>query len=121
MYGLDGDRDALRRARLDSPVERSGERGERVAQIGLALVLARAREGLQVECACGHVLGSAAENWKDYAAARRVEGDALPRGIVVHADLELVQYLCPACGRQHSVEVQERGEPPLRDFRIEAV
>ena len=40
-------------------------------------------------------------------------------GIRVHADLELVQFLCPACGRQHAVDVEERGEPPLQDFRLD--
>jgi acetone carboxylase gamma subunit len=44
--------------------------------------------------------------------------DEPPRGIVVHETLELARYLCPACGRQHSVDVEERGEPPLHDFSI---
>ena len=42
----------------------------------------------------------------------------LPRGIVVHASLELVRYLCPGCGRQHGIEVAERGAPPLEDVRL---
>jgi len=63
------------------------------------------------------VLGD--ENWKDYAARSRLEGDQLPAGIRVHADLELVQFFCPACGRQHAVDVGERGQPPLQDFRLD--
>jgi N-methylhydantoinase B len=120
VYGVPGDREAMRRARLaraEAP-ERAGTgvRGEHVTAIGLFLVLARWDGGLQVECACGQVLSCAEESWKAGAASRRLDGGDLPLGIVVHPALELVQYLCPACGRQHAVEVKERGEPPLPDF-----
>ncbi len=123
MYGLGGDRDALRRARLRRaeapPAGGGGERGEPVGSIGLSLVLARTASGLQVECECGHVFGPARENWKERAARRILETADLPPGMTVHTDLELVQYLCPACGRQHAVDVQERGGPPLQDFRLD--
>ena len=122
VYGLGADHDALRSARLERAEPPSlagaGEPGERVGQIGLTLVLARGASGLQVECVCGHVFCSARENWKERAASRRLEGDDLPPGMLVHEDLELVHYLCPACGRQHAVDVKERGEPPLQDFRL---
>lgn len=123
LYGFGADRDALRRARLERaepPARRAPrERGEQVVRIGLSLVLARGASGDQFECACGHVFCSADENWKEGAASHRFEGSELPPGMRVHADLELVQYLCPACGRQHAVDVKERGEPPLQDFRLE--
>jgi len=122
VYGLAADHDELRRARLeraDLPARDAGlARGEPVGKVGLALVLARG-EGPQIECTCGHVFCRADENWKDYAARSRLEGDQLPAGIRVHADLELVQFFCPACGRQHAVDVRERGEPPLQDFRLD--
>jgi N-methylhydantoinase B len=121
VYGLGADRDSLRRARLEcaQPPARAGGRvqGEPVATVGLAFVLARA-DRLQLECACGHVFCTADENWKDYAAWRRLDADELPPGMRVHAELEVVQFLCPACGRQHAVDVKERGEPPLQDFRL---
>ena len=113
----------LRRERLAaaaSPaVAGGGDRGEPVVRIALALVLARSADGThQVECECGHVFCTAAENWKDRAATHRLEGAALPRGIVVHEDLELVEYFCPRCGRRHAADVQERGLPPVQDFRL---
>jgi acetone carboxylase gamma subunit len=77
--------------------------------------LARVAEGLQVECRCGYVFGSARENWKLAAATRR---PPLRAGVAVHRDLELVEYLCPACGTAHAVETKERGEPPLQDFEL---
>ena len=79
-------------------------------------MLARGDGGLQIECRCGFVFCAAAENWRDHAVRQTV--DEPPRGIVVHETLELARYLCPACGRQHSVDVEERGEPPLHDFSI---
>ena len=129
VYGIvDGDaeteehREALRRRRLagaEAPaVDGGGARGEPAGGYGLQLVLARAASGLQIECRCGHVFCSPGENWKERAARRRLEDDALPPAIVVHETLELVQYLCPSCGRQHSIDVQERGQGPLHDLRL---
>jgi N-methylhydantoinase B len=130
VYGVvPGDRASTeeRRARLlQERLERAsaaaesggGQRGTPVGRIGLALALSRGASGLQIECECGHVFGSAAANWKERAARRRLEGDDLPAGIVVHDDLELVEYLCPACGRRHAADVQERGLPPVQDFRL---
>jgi N-methylhydantoinase B len=128
VYGVPGDREALRLERLARAAhparEGGGARGEPVGRIGPGLVVSRARPRGQLtgcyslECLCGHVFCRADENWKEHAATLRVEGDELPRGVVVHETLELVRYLCPACGRQHAVEVQERGEPPLHDVRL---
>ena len=123
VYGWGADRAALQQARLERAVPpaagvTAGERGEPVGRIGLSLVLARGAGGLQFECECGHVFCPATENWKERAASRRLEGADLPPGMAIHADLELVGYLCPACGRQHAVDVQERGRPPLQDFRL---
>jgi N-methylhydantoinase B len=113
VYGVPGDRDALRRARLDGAAVSPGTPGEPAGRIGLALTLTGDR---QVECACGHRLGDATEDWRA-GCVRRI-AEELPRGVVVHRSLELLQYLCPACGRQHGIEVAERGAPPLEDFRL---
>jgi N-methylhydantoinase B len=123
VYGVPGDRDALRRQRLRGaePPADSGalERGETMGTIGLALVLARGSDGFVVQCACGQPLGAAEEDWRRGCAVLRPAASELPRGIVVHPTLELVRYLCPACGRQHGVEVGERARGPLLDFRLE--
>ena len=113
VYGVPGDRDALRRARLTRVAPPSERRGAVTGRIGVALCLT---DELQVRCECGHALGDARVNWRSGCVRRVVE--ELPRGVVVHASLELVQYLCPACGRQHGIEVAERGSPPLEDFRL---
>jgi acetone carboxylase gamma subunit len=89
--------------------------------VGISLLLAHAQDILLVQCACGRALGPAQGDWRRGCASRRLSASELPRGIVVHHALELVQYLCPGCGRQHAVEVAERDAPPLEDFRLEAV
>jgi N-methylhydantoinase B len=117
-------RDELRRARLAAvapPLRASPlPRGEPVGRVGLGLVLARGSAGRQLECACGHVLCPAGESWKEHAARGAVETGELPPGIAVHESLALVRYLCPSCGRQHAVEVEERGAGPLPDLLLTA-
>ncbi len=123
VYGVPGDRDSLRRERLrraDPPTEPGPvEGGETVGTIGLALVLVRGEHGLIVRCACGQPLGRADRDWRRGCAIRRPIPSELPRGIVVHRALELVHYLCPACGRRHGTEVAERGRGMLEDVRLE--
>ncbi|MBV8914850.1 MAG: hydantoinase B/oxoprolinase family protein [Acetobacteraceae bacterium] len=124
VYGVPGDRESLRRDRLrraDPPAEpMPAEGGETVGPVGLALVLVRGEQGLVVQCTCGQPLGRADGDWRRGCAIRRPTLSELPDGVVVHRALELVQYLCPACGRQHGVEVAERGTSPLEDFRLQA-
>ncbi len=123
VYGLGGDRDALRARRLlgaippARPYAADGS-AEAVGRLGVSLVLARGEDGLQIECACGRALGLAESDWRGGCASRRPQASELPRGIVVHSALELVQYLCPACGRLHAVEVAERGAGSLQDIRL---
>jgi N-methylhydantoinase B len=92
--------------------------GAPLTRFGAGLVLARGPAGLQLECACGHVLCPARASWKQHAARSPVAPGDLPAGIVVHEALVLVRYLCPACGRQHAIDVEERGAGPLDDFRL---
>jgi N-methylhydantoinase B len=117
-YGVPGDRDALRRARLvGAPDRNAPPRGEPVGRVGIALVLARGPgDALQIECACGRALGPADGDWRT-GCVRQVIDD-LPRGIVVHASLELVRYLCPGCGRQLAIAVAARAAAPLEDIRL---
>lgn len=111
-------RERLRRERLaqaDPPLRGGGEPGDPVGGFGPWLRVSRGREGLQLECRCGYVLGSLAENWKEAAALRH---PPLPEGIRLHETLELAEYLCPRCGLLHAVDVKERGGPPIQDVRL---
>ena len=95
------------------------ETGTALSRFGAGLVLAHTeKEELQFECECGHVFCSASDNWKDHAARHSLEVDELPAGIRLHETMELVGYLCPACGRQHSLDVKERVVAALHDLKI---
>lgn len=122
VYGVPGDRGALRAARLEGaePPATPGppSAGEPRSLLTPSLVLARGPDGLLLQCVCGRTLGSAHASWHAGCATRRLGEPDLPRGVVVHRTLELVQYLCPGCGRQHGIEVAERGAPPLEDVRL---
>ena len=122
MYGVPGDRDALRRERIqraEPPVHPlTLAPGEPVGRVGLSLVLARGTDGTQIECRCGHPLADPDGDWRRGCASRRLTPAELPRGIVLHASLELVQHVCPACGCQHGIVVVERGAEPLEDIRL---
>jgi N-methylhydantoinase B len=112
---------AQRLADADPPLRDSEVRvaGTPIARYGPQLEVLADDEGeLTLRCRCGHVLCSARENWKERVARRRLEAGALPTGVRVHPDLELVQYLCPVCGCMHAVEANERGEPPLQDLLL---
>ena len=118
----------VRRERLeraDAPRSGSGahdghHRGRSLTTFGAGLLVTAARGKLQIECVCGHVFGDATSSWKDCAASHRIEADELPPGIVVHSTLELMEYLCPSCGRRHSLDVKERDAAPLHDLAISA-
>lgn len=118
-------REALRAERLrnaDPPAQSAAnllDASVRLSRFGCGLVLARSvSERLQFECECGHVFCAAEDNWKDYAASHSLEESELPVGIKLHTTMELVEYLCPSCGKQHALDVKERDIAPLHDLKI---
>ena len=118
-------RDRMRRERLANAAQPSRKAelgrvtGVELSRFGAGLTLARnEQDQLQFECECGHVFCDAVDNWKEYAALHSLKEDELPPGIRLHETIELVGYLCPACGRQHSLDVKERGVAPLHDLKI---
>lgn len=112
-------KDRLGNANQGQEKAESLPQGTVLTQFGSGLVLSQTeQEKLQFECKCGHVFCSAQENWKEYAAYHSMEEDELPKGIKLHTSMELVEYLCPACGQRHSLDVKERDTPPLHDLKI---
>lgn len=119
----DARRNRLRAERLAHampPVRRQEVRlGTTVLRLGNHLVVGRpAEEILVLGCECGAAFCYATENWKEHVATLELDASRRPPGLVVHDTLELIAYLCPTCGRQHAVDVKERGEPPLQDIRL---
>ncbi|HUG65053.1 MAG TPA: hydantoinase B/oxoprolinase family protein [Gaiellaceae bacterium] len=117
-------RSTLRRARLESadrPNAHSDHvQGEPVREFGPLLRIER-RDGVShFRCSCGHALGPASENWKCAAARLILDTPQQFPQLVVHEDLELVQYLCPGCGALLATEVEEKGAGPLHDVSLRA-
>jgi N-methylhydantoinase B len=112
----------LRAGRLDgtaSPAAEAVPEDSILGRYGPALLVLDDGDGAAtLACRCGHRFCSAEENWKQQARRLPVATEDLPHGVAVHRDLELAQYVCPACGRLHAVEVEERGEPPLQDMKL---
>lgn len=96
--------------------------GTTVLRLGNHLVVGQPAEGtLVLGCECGAAFCDATDNWKEHVATLELDASRRPPGLVVHEALELVAYLCPACGLQHAVDVKERGEPPLQDIKLTAL
>lgn len=117
-------RETLRKARLtqaNPPLESSSasQPGNLLCCFGSGMLLTRTEErGMQLECECGHTFCGSEDNWKNYAAYHSKEEKELPKGIKLHSTMELVEYLCPSCGRRHGFDVKERGTPHLHDLKI---
>lgn len=119
-------RERMRRRRLTRPV--SGGRaktkvvrnpfGDRqVGSLGEFIQIVQEGRNLFSVCQCGAVLSDARSNWKDGARRVRLSPKEVGPLIFIHEDLEVHAYYCPGCGRQHAVEVAEKGSPPV--FEIE--
>ncbi len=87
--------------------------------LGDALEIARDEAGADwTVCTCGFVIAPAAENWREYAAARVAQPDDVAVNMLVHAPLELRQYACPGCGRLHAADLCRAGAPDPYDIRL---
>ncbi|MBT7951974.1 MAG: hypothetical protein HN764_10150 [Gammaproteobacteria bacterium] len=119
-------RNAMQKERLskaDSPSKLSSniDTGDRVtlSRFGAGLLLTQTSDSsLQFECECGCVFCNAQENWKEHTSSHSLTKEELPEGIRLHTTMELVEYLCPECGRRHALDVKEKGMQPLQDMKI---
>jgi N-methylhydantoinase B len=119
-------RNAMREDRLSkadpaTKVSSNVDTGDRVtlSRFGAGLLLTQtSNSSLQFECECGSVFCNAQENWKEHTCSHSLTNEELPEGIRLHTTMELVEYLCPECGRRHALDVKEKGMLPLQDMKI---
>ncbi|MBI2877538.1 MAG: hypothetical protein HYY20_11715, partial [Candidatus Tectomicrobia bacterium] len=92
-------------------------------QIGEGLGLVEIDGGQrQCQClCCGHPLGPADCNWKEFSLQRSVPPSEAGPWVALHRELELRQFLCPGCGRLLSTEVARRGELPLWEVELKEI
>jgi N-methylhydantoinase B len=74
--------------------------------------------GGRVRCCCGADLGSVTANWKDAAITRVVLPSSHGPHVVLHAELELREHICGACGTLLDSEVARIGEPSLHAIEL---
>ena len=97
----------------------SADDAKLLCPLGYALELIQ--EGIQSfhRCSrCGHILGPAAENWKNHSARTVVSPDSVGTLIRLHEELELREFSCPNCGGLLSLDVARKGDPDLFDIEI---
>jgi N-methylhydantoinase A/oxoprolinase/acetone carboxylase beta subunit/N-methylhydantoinase B/oxoprolinase/acetone carboxylase alpha subunit len=85
--------------------------GRRLLPMGEYLEVVAVDNRTVVRCKCGCDLGDASQNWKERAAVLKVGADAAGPRRKLHEDLEMVEFLCPACGVLLSVDIKKRDEP----------
>ena len=88
--------------------------------IGGALRFGRIEGKRWFACACGQALAPEAGNWRDGAVCSKVEPAQINTNILLHEELEMRQYLCPACGSSMSVDVLQKGAAHPHDIKLRA-
>ena len=119
-------RESMRKERLNrarpptsTKENRPAVKGTVLSRFGAGLELSQSSGSeLHINCECGNTFCGAQENWKEHAATYSLTADELPAGIRLHETMELVEYLCPGCGRRHALDVKERDIKPLHDLKI---
>jgi N-methylhydantoinase B len=93
--------------------------GEPFGAIGNGLFLARDRRGVHVVTRAGYILSTNDTRWR--AGAIAVTRETPPPGhrIVLHKDLVVTTYYCPATGAQLAVDIHRRDEPPADDVVLD--
>lgn len=120
----EAEREAIRQLRIrnrpdDFRPRMSADDAKLLCPLGYALELIQ--EGIQSfhRCSrCGHVLGPAAENWKNHSARTVVSPDSVGTLIRLHEELELREFSCPNCGGLLSLDVARKGDSDLFDIEI---
>lgn len=90
-----------------------------VGALSEALLIARDARGTHVVSSAGYILSTNSTRWRQGAVA--VTSDQPPAGhkILLHEQLAVTQYFCPASGTLLAVDFHERGGPPADDVLID--
>lgn len=89
-----------------------------IRPIGPHMSVTEGNDGYVYACSCGAALGSLSENVKNHCHRQVLEPREVGPLVVLHAELSLVRYDCPSCGRTHKVEVIREGDEPLHDVAL---
>jgi N-methylhydantoinase B len=98
--------------------------GRREAPIGDRILVVRHGDSAVYRCACGHILGPAAGNFKDYCQVREVPASAIGPGYASSdpgAGVQMCfrEFFCPGCGTRLTTELARVGDAYLWDIRLD--
>jgi N-methylhydantoinase B len=87
--------------------------------LGEALLIARDARGVHIVTPAGYILATNSTRWRAAAVAVTSEQPLPEHGILLHAQLAVTTYYCPATGALLSVDVHERGGRPVDDVLLD--
>ncbi|WP_157157041.1 acetone carboxylase subunit gamma [Diaminobutyricimonas sp. LJ205] len=70
-------------------------------------------------CDCGHVLGSAEKNWKDFSARSQLSAEDLGPKVGLHSELVAEAFACPSCGALLATDVRWNRDEVLHDLELD--
>lgn len=104
-------RDDMRTARLGVQVKRAPPAAE------CAPAISASADGQWV-CRCSEPLSAVEADWKAGARMRIIDPAVSGQRLLLHADLELREYCCPACATMLSIEVARRDQAALSEMEL---
>lgn len=92
--------------------------GETVMPMGPAMRLVRHQGGHHVVTQAGHVLCSGHTRWREGAVSAPVKAADLPKH-VLHAELAMTAWYCPATGTLLAFDIHRADEAPRHDVELD--
>lgn len=86
--------------------------------IGGRLHFALYNNDIWFACSCGQPLAQRNGNWRQGAASYVMGNEGQSMHYTLHPQLELRGFVCPACARSLSIEVNEKSAPDLWDMEL---
>ena len=113
----DGERQSIRSKRVGAFITDAAKfsMGNTLGSISESLLIARDQRGTHVVTKAGYILATNHTRWRAGAVAVTFDRPVPEHRIVLHQELAMTAYYCPATGTLLSVDVHERGAAPAED------
>jgi N-methylhydantoinase B len=122
------DHDASKQLRMQMRRARVGQfetdpkkfcKAEPFAAISESLLIARDERGIHVVSKAGYILCTGSTRWRNGAIAATSDQPPAEHRILLHEQLAVTTYYCPASGTLLAVDIHERGGRPVDDVLID--
>ena len=114
-------RQEMRRARVGTFVTDEARfcRTPTCAVLGASLAVAKDSRGIHVVTPAGAILSTGHSRWREGAHRHTMTQVPQAHGIVLHEDLAVTAWYCPASGLQLALDLHLRGEEPRHDVEVD--